>query len=250
MQTKTYSNPPIIEAICAFQFIPSQPWDATVLGLVYDRLKGQVPVKTAAPSPLLNVTIGAAPPSNTGRMQFRRADNSALVQLGPDSLTVNHLTPYCGWPNFQTMIETVLEAYKFVAAPQGLSAVSLRYINRLNIPIEAEKNGTDIRQYVLTHPVVPNSVPQVFLEWAQRVVIPFEEVRQSLIVQAGTTGGDEEFPIVFMLDLEARHDEETNVSLAESISWLEAAHTNVVAVFEACIGPKARLLFGEEGEAA
>lgn len=248
MQTKTYSNPPIIEAICAFQFIPSQPWDATVLGLVYDRLKEQFPVKTPAPGPLLNVTIGAAPPSSTGRMQFRRADNSALVQLGPDSLTVNHLTPYCGWPSFQKMIETALDAYKLVAAPQGLSAVSLRYINRLNIPADVEEDGVDIRQYVLTHPVVPSSVPQVFLEWAQRVVIPFEAVQQSLIVQAGTTRGDNDFPLVFMLDLEARHDEEETVSLAEAMAWLEKAHLNVETVFESCVGPKARLLFGEEVE--
>lgn len=246
MQTKTYSNPPIIEAICAFQFIPSQPWDATVLGLVYDRLKGQFPVKALAPGPLLNVTIGATPPSGIGRMQFRRTDNSALVQLGPDSLTVNHLTPYCGWPSFQKMIETALEAYKLVAAPQGLSAVTLRYINRLNIPADNE-DGVDIRQYVLTHPIVPDSVPQMFLEWAQRVVIPFEEAQQSLIIQVGTTQGNDEFPVVFMLDIEARHDEEA-VSLAEANTWLEAAHLNVETVFESCVGPKARLLFGEEVE--
>jgi len=250
MQTKMYSHPPIVEAICAFRFIPSQPWDATVLGLVYDRLKEDFPVKAQAPGPLLNVTIGTSPPSSTERMQFRRADNSALVQLGPDSLTVNHLTPYCGWPRFQKMIEAVLEAYKSVAAPRGLSAVSLRYINRLSIPADDEEDGVDIRQYVLTHPIVPDSVPQIFLEWAQRVVIPFEGARQSLVVQAGTTRGDDDFPLVFMLDLEARHDEEETVSLAESIAWLEAAHTNVETVFEACIGPKARLLFGEEGEAA
>lgn len=249
MQTKTYSHPPIVEAICAFRFIPSQPWDATVLGLVYDRLKEDFPVKAQAPGPLLNVTIGTSPPASTERMQFRRADNSALVQLGPDNLTVNHLTPYCGWPHFRTMVEAVLEAYKAVAAPQGLSAISLRYINRLSIPGEAE-GGIDIRQYILTHPIVPDSVPQIFLEWAQRVVIPFEEAQQLLIVQAGTTRVEDESSLVIMLDLEARQEEEKTLSLAESNAWLETAHSNVESAFEACIGPKARLLFGEECEPA
>lgn len=240
MNTKQYTQPPLVEAICAFQFVPGSPWDVTIFGLVYDRIKTKFPAKFPAPV--------SAPP---GRIQFRRADNTALVQLAPDSLTVNHLTPYCGWLSFRAMIEEVLAAYQSVAEPQGLSGISLRYINRLSIPAastNAEEDDVEIQQYLLTHPTVPEGVPQIFSEWAHRVVIPFEAARQTLVVQAGTAQGSEEFPVVFMLDLEARPQEEQRVSLAEAMLWLEGAHANVETVFETCLGPRARALFGEAAD--
>lgn len=251
MHTKKYSNPPLVEAICTFQFVPSAPWDATVLGLVYDRLKADFPVKAQAPGFQISFTVGATPPPRTERMQFRKADNSALVQVSPDTLTVNHLTPYGGWPSFQAMIKSVLDAYCEVAAPNGLSSISLRYINRLNISaaqVDANSGDVEVQQYLRTHPVVPASVPAVFLEWAQRVVVPFEAEQQALVMQAGTAPTGEDANLVFLLDLDARPLEGQTVPLANTMSWLDKAHTNVETVFESCLGPKARLLFGEEIE--
>lgn len=34
-----YGNPPIVEVVAEFRFIPSEPWDLTVPGLVYDHLR-------------------------------------------------------------------------------------------------------------------------------------------------------------------------------------------------------------------
>lgn len=248
MDMKRYTHPPLVEAICAFQFAPGSPWDATILGLVYDRLKEDFPVKAQAPGPFFNITIGATSPGGTDRMQFRRTDNRALIQVGPDALTVNHLTPYCGWPDFQVMIKSALEAYQAVAAPVGLTGISLRYLNRLNIPaaLAEEKDGVDILQYLLMHPAMPEGVPQTVFEWAQRVMIPFEAAQQVLIVQSGTASSSEEYPFVFLLDLDARPLEGQGVPLTETLDWLEEAHTNIKMVFENCLGPKARLLFEEE----
>ncbi len=249
MHTKKYSNPPLVEAICTFQFAPSAPWDATILGLVYDRLKREFPVKAQAPGFQISFTSGGTPPIGAERMQFRKADNSALVQVSPDTLTVNHLTPYGGWPQFQAMIQNVLATYREVAAPSGLNGISLRYINRLFVPAslaEGETGGVEIGNYLRTHPVVPDSIPQVFLDWAQRVVVPFAETQQAIVMQAGTAPASEDSHLVFLLDLDARPLDGQTALLANMTSWLEDAHMNVETVFESCLGPKARLLFGEE----
>lgn len=42
---RKYKHPPIVEALCEFQFIPSQPWDITIPGLLYDRINSEFPVK-------------------------------------------------------------------------------------------------------------------------------------------------------------------------------------------------------------
>ena|SRR5215207_7513665 len=40
---RIYKDPPIIEALCEFQFVPSQPWDLTIPGLFYREVKSEFP---------------------------------------------------------------------------------------------------------------------------------------------------------------------------------------------------------------
>jgi len=256
---KKYANPPLIEAICDFHFIPSQPWDWTVLGLVYDRIKSDFPNKLQPPGPMLNVSIGTplgGPMPGAARMQFRREDGSALVQVGPDNLTVNHLTPYSGWPRYRELIAGALAVYRDVAAPQGLHRISLRYVNRINIPagmlmrddgVEiGDDDGVEIGGYVLAQPSIPDLVPQVFSSWAQRVEIFFNEANMVLVLQSGTGPGSEAFPVSFLLDLTMSPPMQP-VALDDALMWLEQAHANIETVFEECLGPKARELFGLMG---
>lgn len=242
---RTYANPPILEAICDFQFAPGQTWDPTLLGLVYDRIKTDFPQKAQAPGPILNVSFGPAPPVQ-GRMQFRREDGSALVQVGPDNLTVNHLRPYGGWPRYRDMIAHTLEVYRSVATPQGLTRIALRYINRLEVPADAigESDDVQIGDYVLAQPTVPNGVESTFLNWAQRVEIPFDAAQTILVLQSGTLPASESFPFAFLLDLQMTPSPGPAVALNEVPTWLDQAHENIRTVFEQCLGPKARPLFG------
>jgi uncharacterized protein (TIGR04255 family) len=133
-----YGNPPIIEVVAEFRFVPSEPWDLTVPGLVYDRLREQFPRKR-----LLKVLEGEAAAEATGirqefrladRMQFLSDDEKAFVQVGPDLLAVNHLAPYPTWEGFVPLVQHGVDTYLSVAHPRGLHRIGLRYINQLEIP--------------------------------------------------------------------------------------------------------------------
>ena len=50
--TKRYTNPPLVEALCEFQFDPSTAWDLTLIGLIYDQLKDIFPEESNFRSPL------------------------------------------------------------------------------------------------------------------------------------------------------------------------------------------------------
>ncbi len=244
---RKYVNPPIVEAICDFHFLPGHLWDATVLGLVYDQIRNDFPERVQLPGAMVNMTFGmpiqAMP--DLGRMRFRRNDGSALVQVGQDNLTVNHLTPYSGWPQYREMIAMAFSAYQNVAAPVGLSQIALRYINRIDIPASflTEEYSVQIESYLLAQPNVPPAVPQMFSEWAQRVVIPFDDTQMTLVLQSGTVQGSPSAPVAFLLDL-TMSPALQSVSLSSALSWLEQAHTSIETVFEECLGPKARNLFG------
>src|SRR5215217_7825776 len=123
---RSYRKPPIIEALCEFQFEPSQPWDGTFLGPIYDKVQSVFPMKR--PVDTLQVQVGlsgqeAPAPSVVsvpGSMLFMREDEKVLMRVGPDVFSVHHLQPYSDWETLRGYIERALDAYRQVARPSGV----------------------------------------------------------------------------------------------------------------------------------
>jgi uncharacterized protein (TIGR04255 family) len=242
----TYTNPPILEALCQFQFIPDQPWDWTVPGLLYDRLKVSYPNKRQ--QNMFEVEyrpeqqeISQRVKSGVARMQFIRADERALVQVGPDLLVINHLRPYPKWDVFIVMISEAVAHYQAVATPKAIKSIGLRYINRIETP----EPDFEIESYLLAAPKVPESVPQVFHVFAQRVEIPFPEQNGLLIMQTGMER-NADGKVALMLDLDLVTLEAASIMPDNSMDWVAQAHLVIENVFEACITDKARSLFKGE----
>ena len=42
---KKYRNPPLIEAVIEFRIMPDSPWDLTIHGLIYEKIKKTFPHK-------------------------------------------------------------------------------------------------------------------------------------------------------------------------------------------------------------
>ncbi len=59
--TKRYNNPPLVEALCEFQFDADVPWDLTLIGLIYDKLQGLFPKKQQLP---LNFAVAVTSQTN------------------------------------------------------------------------------------------------------------------------------------------------------------------------------------------
>ena len=127
---RPYKNPPIVEAVCEFRFESRQAWDWTIPGLIYADIKGQYPSKKQVKSLEFTVTrqreaVSQAVTGSVERMQFISQDGTALVQVGPDVLSVNQLRPYSSWQKFRKEILSVLDTYQELAKPKGLKRVGL-----------------------------------------------------------------------------------------------------------------------------
>jgi uncharacterized protein (TIGR04255 family) len=175
-------------------------------------------------------------------MQFLRSDERALLQVGPDLLTVNHLKPYPSWTAFKEMIVRALKVYREVAAPKGIRRIGLRYINKIEIP----KTRVEIEDYLLAVPQVPEAVPQVFARFVQRVEIMFEQANGLLILQTGSVQQEAGTETAFMLDLDFITLQA--VTLDAAMDWVEQAHDHVERTFETCITDNTRKLFKERKE--
>lgn len=247
-----YLNPPLIEAICELRFEPSQPWDWTIPGLIYAELRHDFPKRKEQRA--LGIEVQEGPQElrhrvhrQVDRMQFLRQDEKALVQVGRDILAVNHLRPYPSWPEFRRLITRALEIYHAVAAPTGYRRISLRYINRIEIP---EDGPFEIQKYLKALPQVPDSLPQSFAGWALRTDIPFEQINGVLTLQSGSVL-DSPLPgkSVFLLDLDFAVLDPELVAIHEAIPWVDQAHDAVETAFEACITEATRSLFQETPDA-
>jgi len=242
---KKYKNPPIVEALCEFQFIPGQPWDITIPGLLYEKINSEFPVKQQQ----MGFGLSLHPKEGgleqkvemSQRMQFFRSDRSALVQVGPDLLTTNHLRPYRTWEAFKPLILDNLIKYQEISKPKGFKRIGLRYINK----IEFEKGPIELTDYFNFYPFIPSGLPQMHETFQVRVEIPYQGGRDRLLLTLASMIPEKPEILSLMLDLDYIMAIPDRISIDQASDWIENAHSAVENAFEACITDKTRTLFEE-----
>ncbi|MGO8674116.1 MAG: TIGR04255 family protein [Capsulimonadaceae bacterium] len=249
----TFERPPLIEALCQFHFTsaPERPWDSTVPGLMYARIRDQFPTKQEQTVIQLEIALGApfSPPANSvNQMRFVRSDGSAVVQVGYNVLAVNHLPPYPNWPSFRSLILEQLAHYQEIAQPQGIMRAEIRFINRLELPLLEGSNNVNLGEYCLAVPGVPNELvtASTRMRFLQRVEIDVPAANGILLMQSGITDPTMPNHVGFLLDLDFVTFQGTQLSAETVTDWIEGAHTEVEKAFLACFTRTAKNSFGEE----
>jgi uncharacterized protein (TIGR04255 family) len=242
---RKYRNPPIVEALCEFRFEPGAPWDMTIPGLVYERIRDGFPKRRQAK--IFEASVAAGPEGigqqvlTADRMQFLREDEKALVQVGPNLLAVNHLKPYPTWQEFLPLIRQGFDAYLAAANPKGIQRIGLRYINRIELPGER----VELADYFEFRPFVGERLPQDYGPFIVGVQIPFEDSRDVLRLQLASAAVETPGTVAVMLDLDYYLAQPGKVSKDGVFDWIEVAHDHVEEVFEACITDRVRQMFEE-----
>lgn len=242
---RKYKKPPIVEALCDVQFISDAPWDLTLLGLIYGRMRDTFPVRQPVGPTEITLRFSPAPPEEPRRallMQFRREDSTALMQVGPNRLSINHLAPYPSWEGFLPLIHQSLQAYRDLAQPSGIYSLGLRYLNR----IELSGSSVNLSRYFNFYPNLAPDLPQPVASFIIGIDVPAENDRDSLKVELTTAETDTPEKNALILDLDYRLNESGSVEMDDVFAWLDVAHTRVEAAFEACITDDLRKLFEEE----
>lgn len=155
-----YTNAPIQEAICEFQFVPSEgnpEWDLTLPG----RLQVQNALKEySAPSRQQHMqTIAAGNAQGQPevmvqntlfRVQLPTKDGRSILSIGHNTLGVSVLHPYEGWENYRPRILSALEVYSDIAKQKVVSRIGLRYVNRIILPIPGAASASRFLTHVQT----------------------------------------------------------------------------------------------------
>lgn len=244
-----YRNPPIIEVVCEFQFSADSPWDLTIPGLVYERIKGAFPRKSQEVVLAVQLPLGISPPLEPtpqiqpeGRMRFTRSDERAFVQLGKHLLAINHLQPYPSWEQFLPLIEQSLTAYQTVATPTGIHRIGLRYINRVPIT-ERDFQPSD---YFGLYPQISQTLPQTYGGFLIQVLFSYEQERDVLKIELASGSDETRQAMAVFLDLDYFLVVPGAVAPDEALDWVIHAHDAIEHAFETCITDRLRQQFNQE----
>lgn len=243
--SRIYRKPPLIEALCEFQFA-EEGWDWTIPGLIYQELKERFPQKRNAP--VVEFEVQAKPlelsqrmKGGQGRMQFLRADESALVQVGPNLLAVNHMPPYPHWGEFKKLIIDALAVYQRVAQPKGFRRIGLRYINRIEVP----EATFDLPTYFNLGPHLPDATSAPYSMILLRVGLQQETEQEQLLLTFASAPAEQDSTSAFILDLDFVSTEAGELNIDTARDWVERAHGRIETAFEACLTDRLRGIFEE-----
>jgi len=246
---RKYKNPPVVEVLCEFEFISEQPWDLTLPGLIYEKIKDEFPDKQQQPGISVQFRktergiehkVEPAPL----RIQFHRKDKSALIQIGPNLLVINQLKPYSTWEEFKAMILKNFQIYKEVANPKRFKKIGLRYINI----VDFDKETVELKDYFRFYPYIPEILQQIpYDTFLNRVEFPYEDGKERLILMlASIIPSKPNVLISILLDIGYVMVTPEYVPFDSISEWLEKAHGKIEQAFESCITDNARKIFEEE----
>jgi uncharacterized protein (TIGR04255 family) len=238
MSTKRrYKRPPLLEAVCEIRFEPSQAWDWTLPGLLYDKIRTDFPEKKLRNSVELSFGSQQAAQQFKGavsQMQFLAQDGSRMVQVGPDVLSVHVTANYPGWELFLPMIVSVSGTYRQISAPRAINRIGLRYVNRLPIPA----GPIEITDYLNFYPRIPETIQQAHGPFIVGVLFDCNEGNDLLNVRVGNAA-----PTGIALDLDYSSAKPGSVPLEAISDWCKTAHDKIEAMFEASITDNMRSRF-------
>ncbi|PMQ01057.1 MAG: hypothetical protein CBR30_07760 [Dictyoglomus sp. NZ13-RE01] len=243
---RRYKNPPVVEALCEFEFIPDREWDMTIPGLVYEKVRKEFPEKTQdmgigiqlKPSEKgIEQIIEPTPP----RLKFIKTDKTALIQIAPHIFVINQLKPYPNWEIFKKMILDNFNVYKEIANPKGLKRIGLRYINNFKF-----SNSIELSDYFRYYPLIPEGLPKTYSTFLTRVEFPYEEGNENLILSFATVIPEKKEALSLVLDIDYAMITPEYISFDKLPIWLDKAHERIEHAFEESITQKLRETFEEE----
>ena len=220
-------NPPLIEAACEFRFDPASEWDWTVPGRLFDKIADEFPERAEVRR--IGITVQSADVSapspaviETGpdRVHLKRADGTAMVQVGPRLLAINQRRPYSNWEGYRALILKIYEAHCDIVGWQSIQRMGLRYINQISM------DRREVEEILTVGPRLSSKLDRPISSFFQRFDLKHDDPEGTLVLQTGLQVVDDK-PVV-MLDLDFGSEEVGDIGSVEAVTdWLDRAHVRV-----------------------
>ncbi len=241
---RKYANPPVVEAVCELRLTPDTPWDMTIPGLIYERLKDTFPNREQRLIQEIELTQGPEgfqqQIRTSERILFFTKDRKVFVQLGPRLLAINCLKPYPTWEKFKSQIKKAFENLNEVTEVRGLQRLGLRYINQMVIPA----SPTELKDYFQFHLFLGPELPRNMVNFIAGCEFAYNDKDRCRVQLMPTASGGSE-GLTLILDIDYFLAQPKGIEPEQAMEWIEEAHSKVEEIFEGCITDRLREIFGE-----
>jgi uncharacterized protein (TIGR04255 family) len=171
--------------------------------------------------------------------RFSSNDRKRILQTRLDGFTFSQLEPYHNWGTLQSETQRLWEVYRSVTKPKTVQRVAVRYINRLDLPIDSS-GFLDFKDYLQTVPEVSPALSQGLSDYFMQLQIPQEDLQASLIINEAMLPPLSQDTVSVLLDIDLFSTVEFAADSDAIWSLLEKFRDRKNEVFEACITDKTR----------
>ena len=168
------------------------------------------------------------------RVRLWRADRQAMVQFAKDICALNVFPPYRQFEEHLPDLQSFVTAYLDMAKPIAIRALGQRYVNRIELPGDA-----DLATFFNIRPALPSSTPRR----AFSLMFDAEPLEPGSLVVTLTHQGVTEGKSIFLLDLYAQSNAIIVSTWSDVERWQRDAHLAINRWFEMAITDVARNLF-------
>lgn len=240
---KKYAKPPLVEVVCEFRLSSDTPWDLTVPGLLYEKVKGEFPHREQRLTQEVEIKHepkGAQYQVRTSERILLFAEGRRLfIQLGPRLVAVNCLSPYPTWAGLRPKIEKAWTSLVDTVEVKGLERIGLRYINQITMASSVIR----LEDYFQFYPYLGTALPQQMISFIISSEFAYHDGRDRCRVQLTTAEAPQ--ASTFFLDIDYFLAQPKGVAVGDVLAWVDEAHDQIEAIFEGCITDRLRELFGE-----
>ena len=241
-----FPNAPITEAVIDFRVQLPEDFETTTLNFYSDFLEDRYPDKiiqrfikggikiTGSDEKQMDTTSGVK------GLQFVSKKEKKAVQVQVDGFTFSKLKPYERWENFIADGRTFWNHYTTLTRPKSILRMSLRYINRIEVPFPFN----NFNEYILTNPQIAPNLPQAVSNFFMRLEIPSPDIDALAIITQTIDSKYSDFSKVpLILDIDVIHSRELKPNDEKIWSIFEELHVFKNEIFFNSITEKARGLF-------
>ncbi len=230
-----YRNPPIVEAALEFVFDSDLSEDA------FQQMKSALGALYTGPSK--NATRVERDGTGSTAVLLTSENRRDYIGLGIDvaMLTVHTTAPYPGWGNITSRSEAGLKLYAEAYRPRGIKRVSIRYIDRILVPIRPQ---TQLSHYFTCAPSFPQGMAPMMAAFQVALQSTDEQGTSTLLTICSDDHEDadgDNGPVLY--DIIVEKNFEQPVGIGEWMSVADGLHTRQREIFEASITEKTRRLF-------
>ncbi len=242
---RIYKKSPLIEALCEIKFADTEG-DFTSWGGFYHKIKKTYPQKSELPRGIefqFTPNESSIKPAEFVK-RFISDDNAQLIQATKESLTLNRLSPYLGYVDFEKSFVKVLKIYTEIFSPKRITQLSMRYVNQIIIP----SSEFSLVDYFGLVPGLPEGVTDFISNVVVQLQIAPQIDNHFLQVTLRSAPSAVEDKSTFFLDIFDAFAFDSDFNETDIIKTMDDAHTNIEHVFEKIIREKLREVFQEAKE--